>query len=76
MKKSGAFFDNQNTLHIPGNVPGPGDLDPKLNVRQWFLWIILSAENKRNDYGKWTSIFDNGTTHWRDKNRLIDTEYI
>ena len=70
MKKSGSYFDNEGELHIPANIPLPKDLDLKLNPRQWLRWIILTAENKRNDYGKWLTIFSSRSTAWRDREKL------
>ncbi len=76
MKKSGSYFDNQGELHIPADVPLPKDLDLKLNPRQWLYWIIFSAENKRDDYSKWLTIFNSRSTHWRDRKKLMKAGYI
>jgi len=71
MKKSGAYFDNQGELHIPADVPRAEDLDVALNPRQWYLWILLSAENKRPNYSSCLKNLGSRTTNYRDRKKLM-----
>ena len=76
MRETGCYFDNEGNLHIPSNIPRPGKTNPDLNPRQWLLWVLLSAENKRNDYNKWLEKMGSRATHYRDRKKLVKLGYF
>jgi len=76
MRKSGAYFTNEGELHIPASVPRPKELNHPLTLKEWVFWLFFTAENKRNDYNKWTENLVSRTTHWRIRKKLTEKGYF
>jgi len=66
--KTKPFFDPLGNFNIPNDIPFGGQLNPKLTIREWFLWILDNSINvPKNAY---QNLVGSKVTIWRLRKKL------
>jgi hypothetical protein len=75
-----AYFDTDGNLWLTKGIPFGGQLDPKINHREWFYLLIEACKERPLPQPKVFRFLDHHlgskVTQWRTKKSLIQKGYL